>query len=188
VENLHALALQQYDRLIRIDLDDVVVDGCITKGPCRGEEAGRSPVDRGKRRPKRSTLIDSGGVPLSIVSTGANRHDAPLPALPLTGWAAPEPLPAGIAAHLDRGYDSGVTWTLLTSLAITGEIARKGVPAPLQVGKRWVVDCGYLRHHTLPQSRGARSLPLAHTTGDPETQMMPSTTGVVHISRTPRRW
>jgi len=79
-------------------------------------------------------------VPLSVVSTGANRHDAPLPALTLTRLTAPEPLPAGITAHLDRGYDSGVSWSLLTSLAITGEIARKGVPAPLQVGKRWVVD------------------------------------------------
>lgn len=38
------------------------------------------------------------------------------------------------------GYDSGVTRNLLAGLAITGEIAHRGVPAPLQVGKRWVVE------------------------------------------------
>ncbi len=140
VEDLHALALQQYDRMIGIALDDVVVDGCITKAPCGGDKAGRSPVDRGKQGLKRSTLSDGAGVPLYLVSVGANRHDAPLLAPTLTGLDALEPLPAGITAHLDRAYDSGVTRTLLASLALTGEIARKGVPAPLQVGNRWVVE------------------------------------------------
>jgi hypothetical protein len=48
--------------------------------------------------------------------------------------------PAATTVHLDRGYDSGVTRTLLTDLGFTGEIARKRVPAPLQVGQRWVVE------------------------------------------------
>lgn len=139
-EDLHGLALQQYDRMIGIELDDVVVDGCITKAPGGGEKAGRSPVDRGKQGLKRSTLSDGAGVPLHLVSTGANRHDAPLLEPTLAGLDRLDLLPAGITAHLDRGYDSGVTRTLLASLAITGEIARKGVPAPLQVGKRWVVE------------------------------------------------
>lgn len=139
-EELHILALQQYDRMIGIELDDVVVDGCITKAPCGGEKAGRSPVDRGKQGLKRSTLSDGAGVPLHLVSAGANRHDAPLLAPTLAGLDRLDLLPASITAHLDRGYDSGVTRTLLAGLAITGEIARKGVPAPLQVGKRWVVE------------------------------------------------
>ena len=42
--------------------------------------------------------------------------------------------------HLDRGYESGVTRALLADLGFTGAIARKGLPAPLQVGKRWVVE------------------------------------------------
>lgn len=139
-EALHALALAQYDRMIGIDLDDVVVDGCITKAPCGGEKAGRSPVDRGKQGLKRSTLTDAAGVPLHLVSAGANRHDAPLLEPTLAGLNAWGPLPTAITAHLDRGYDSGVTRTLLAGLMITGAIARKGVPAPLQVGNRWVVE------------------------------------------------
>ena len=139
-EELHTLAVQHYDRMIGIDLDDVVVDGCITKAPCGGEKAGRSPVDRGKQGLKRSTLSDGAGVPLHLVSTGANRHDAPLLGPTLAGLDTLGLLPASITAHLDRGYDSGVTRTLLASLAVTGEIARKGVAAPLQIGKRWVIE------------------------------------------------
>lgn len=133
-EDLHGLALQQYDRMIGIDLDDVVVDGCITKAPCGGEKAGRSPVDRGKQGLKRSTLADADGVPLHLVAAGANRHDAPLLEPTLAGLETFGPLPAGITAHLDRGYDSNVTRTLLASLALTGEIARKGGSGSLAGG------------------------------------------------------
>src|SRR5665811_2177207 len=104
-EELHTLAVQQDDRMIGIDLDDVVVDGCITKAPCGGEKAGRSPVDRGKQGLKRSTLSDGAGVPLHLVSAGANRHDAPLLGPTLAGLDTLGLLPASITARLDRGYD-----------------------------------------------------------------------------------
>jgi len=139
-ETLHALVLAQYDRLIGIEVADVAIDGCITKAPGGGEKTGRSPVDRGKQGLKRSTLTDAAGVPLHLVSAGANQHDSRLlgPTLAgLAGWGAD---PAAITVHLDRGYDRRVTRTLLADLGFLGEIARKGVPAPLQVGKRWVVE------------------------------------------------
>ena len=44
------------------------------------------------------------------------------------------------ALHLDRGYDSSKTRDLLKILGFHGEIATKGVPAPIQVGKRWPVE------------------------------------------------
>jgi transposase len=141
MQRLHALVVEQYDRMIGLDLGEVAVDGCITKAPGGGEKAGRSPVDRGKQGLKRSTLTDGTGIPLHVVSAGANRHDASLLAPTLAGLAALDgPLPHGIAAHLDRGYDSAATRTLLAGLAITAVIARKGTPAPLQAGKRWVVE------------------------------------------------
>jgi hypothetical protein len=40
--------------MVGLELDDVAVDGCITKAPCGGQLAGRSPVDRGKQGLKRS--------------------------------------------------------------------------------------------------------------------------------------
>lgn len=46
-ERLEQLCLEVYDRIVGLDLSDVTVDGCITKAPCGGEAAGKSPVDRG---------------------------------------------------------------------------------------------------------------------------------------------
>jgi hypothetical protein len=43
------MVLDAYDRMIGLDVSEVAVDCCITKAPCGGEKAGRSPVDRGKR-------------------------------------------------------------------------------------------------------------------------------------------
>jgi len=139
-ETLHALVLAQYDRLIGLELDDLAVDGCITKAPCGGEVAGPSPVDRGKQGLKRSTVTDAAGVPLHVVAVGANRHDAPLLGPTLAGLDALGPLPPAITIHLDRGYAGGPTHALLHALDLTGAIARKGVPAPLQAGQRWVVE------------------------------------------------
>ena len=139
-EALHGLVLAQYDRMIGLDLETIVVDGCITKAPCGGDKAGRSPVDRGKQGLKRSTLTDANGIPLSIVSAGANRHDAPLLKPTLEGLTGFTPLAPAITIHLDRGYGGAPTRRLLDDLGITGVIAQKGIPAPLQVGSRWVVE------------------------------------------------
>lgn len=139
-ETLHTLALDQYDRMIGLDFAELAVDGCITKAPGAGETRGRSPVDRGKQGLKRSTVTDAAGVPLHLVSAGANRHDGPLLGPTLEGLAKLGPLPPEITVHLDRGYDSATTRALLDALGFAGEIARKGVPAPIQVGMRWVVE------------------------------------------------
>ena len=48
MERLREISLEAYDRLIGLELADLAVAGCITKAPCGGEKAGRSPVDRGK--------------------------------------------------------------------------------------------------------------------------------------------
>jgi hypothetical protein len=139
-EQVHALALQGYDRMIGLELDDLAVDGCITKAPGGGEAAGRSPVDRGKQGLKRSVVTDGVGIPLHVVSAGANRHDSSLLAPTLAGLDKLDGLPDEVTVHLDRGYDSNVTRTLLDALGLDGAIARKGVPAPVQAGSRWVVE------------------------------------------------
>ena len=139
-ERVHALALQAYDRMIGLERDDLAVDGCITKAPGGGEAAGRSPVDRGKQGLKRSIVTDGAGIPLHVVSAGANRHDSPLLAPTLAGLEKLDGLPDDATVHLDRGYDSNRTRALLDVLGLDGAIARKGVPAPIQAGSRWVVE------------------------------------------------
>jgi transposase len=139
-ERLHTLALQAYDRMIGLDLEDLAVDGCITKAPAGGAAAGRSPVDRGKQGLKRSVVTDGTGIPLHLVSAGANRNDAPLLGPTLAGLEKLDGLPDDLTVHLDRGYDNGPTRALLAELGFIGAIARKGVPAPIQAGTRWVVE------------------------------------------------
>ena len=79
---------------------------------------------------------------MGVVSAGANRHDSPL--LGSTLQAATIQVgphwPNHVTVHLDAGYDSHITRTLLDGLGLHGEIARNGVPAPVQVGKRWVAE------------------------------------------------
>ena len=139
-EQVHTLALRAYDRMIGLELDELAVDGCITKAPGGGEVAGRSPVDRGKQGLKRSVVTDGRGIPLHLVAAGANRHDGPLLAPTLAGLDKLDGLPEDVTVHLDRGYDSRPTRALLDDLGLHGAIARKGVPAPLQAGSRWVVE------------------------------------------------
>ncbi|MCI2424398.1 IS5 family transposase, partial [Saccharopolyspora sp. K220] len=143
---LHALCLAAFDKMIGLELGEISADGCITKAPCGGEKAGPSPVDRRKGGLKRSASTDGSGVPLGIVSAGANRHDSPLlePTLQQTRQQVAD-LPAGglptaARVHLDSGYDSRKTRDLLGEHGLTGVIARKTVPAPIQAGRRWVVE------------------------------------------------
>jgi len=139
-EQVHTLTLQAYDRMIGLELDDLAVDGCITQAPGGGEAAGRSPVDRGKQGLKRSVVTEGTGIPLHVVSAGANRHDSPLLAPTLAGLDKLDGLPDDVTVHLDRAYDSSLTRALLDTLGLDGAIARKGVPAPIQAGSRWVVE------------------------------------------------
>ncbi|MCF6746702.1 IS5 family transposase [Blastococcus sp. KM273128] len=140
---LEQLCLQAYDRIVGLDLANVTVDGCITKAPCGGEAAGKSPVDRGKQGTKRSVLTEATGIPLGCVAAPANRPDSPLlrPTLEKLrrfdeglGFGLPE----DITVHLDAGYDSTKTRGLLEELGCDAVISAKGFP--LQAGARWVVE------------------------------------------------
>lgn len=135
------LALAAFDQMIGLDLDDLSVDGSITKSPCGGEVSGRSPVDRGKQGTKRSVACDGDGIPLHLVAARASDHDSPLLEPTLAGICDMiGPLPERPCMHLDRGYDSHKTRDLLEILGYDDEIAVKGVPAPIQAGKRWPVE------------------------------------------------
>ncbi len=139
-QRLPTLVREQSDRMIGLELTDLAIDGCLTKAPCGGEEAGRSPGDRGKQGLRRSPVTDATGVPLHLVWAGANRHGRPLLGPTLAGLPAVGPSVAGSTVHLDRAVDTAPSRTLLDAFGFTGAIARTGVPAPIQVGMRWVVE------------------------------------------------
>lgn len=140
MDALEGMAREAYDRAIGLDLSDVAVDCCITKAPCGGEMAGRSPVDRGKQGTKRSMIVDGEGIPLGAVAAGANRHDSPLLAPTLAALDTLGGLPEPASVHLDRAYDSKATRRLLEERGLEGVISEKGKPAPLGATKRWVIE------------------------------------------------
>jgi transposase len=139
-DRLKQIALESYDRIVGLVLDQIAVDGSITKAPGGGEAAGRSPVDRGKQGLKRSGMTDGYGIPLGRVLAGANRHDSPLLAPTLDLLDDLGPLPNDITVHLDAGYDSDKTRALLNERGLHGRIAHKGEKAPIQASRRWHVE------------------------------------------------
>ena len=94
-----------------------------------------------KQSIERSTAVYGKGIPIGGVTDPANRNDSPL--LAPTLEHAPESvggLPEWVSVHLDRGYDSFVTRERLTDHRLIAEIAKKGKPAPLRAGQRWIVE------------------------------------------------
>lgn len=137
---LHQLALAAYDRAIGLELDQLAIDGCITKAPCGGEVAGRSPVDRGKQGSKRSLAVEGHGIPLGVIPAPANRRDDGLLGATLDTLNALGPMTKQPTAHLDAGYDYQLCREELARRGMLGRIATRGVPAPIQVGRRWTVE------------------------------------------------
>ncbi len=140
MRRLEQSARDAYDQMVGLELANLSLDGCVTKAPCGGERAGRSPVDRGKQGTKRSTVVDANGVPLGVFTAAANCHDSPLLAPTLDLLNELGPLPDRVTVHLNRGYDSAKTREELRARGLRGVIAEKGKPAPVQVGQRWVVE------------------------------------------------
>jgi transposase len=138
---LEQIVLDAYDQIVGLDLRDITVDGQITKAPCEGEAAGKSPVDRGKLGIKWSRMTEAKGIPLGCVIAAANRHDSPLLRPTLEKLARfGFRLPDDMRVHLDAGYDSNVTRELLDELGFDGHIQPKGVLAPINHTNRWVVE------------------------------------------------
>src|SRR3712207_631623 len=104
MDDLRQMALEAYDRFLGLELTDLAVDCCITKAPCGGEMAGRSPVDRGKQGIKRSKVVDVCGIPLGFIIAPANRHDSPLLADTLNTLQRLGELPDRARVNLDRAY------------------------------------------------------------------------------------
>ena len=132
--------LAAYQRLFGLELDHLAVDGCITKAPCGGQVAGPSPVDRRKQGLKRSVATEAGGIPLAAVAVPANRRDDGLLAATLDAVGLLGPLPQRPTVHLDAGYDWQPCRQVLRERGMAGEIATRGKPAPVQAGRRWVIE------------------------------------------------
>jgi transposase len=139
-ERLRLAVLGAYQRLFGLELAELAVDGCITKAPCGGQVAGASPVDRRKQGLKRSVVTDADGIWLGSVPAPANHRDDGLLAATLDTLALVAGLPERPVVHLDAGYDFQPCRQVLAARGMTGQIATRGVPAPVQASRRWPVE------------------------------------------------
>ncbi len=74
-EAVFAEAVAGYERLIGFSLDAVLLDGSTQKAPGGGQGTGRNPTDKGKSGYKWSLATDADGLPLAVVTDGANVPD-----------------------------------------------------------------------------------------------------------------
>ena len=139
-ERLRLEVLAAYDQRFGLELEQLAVDGCITKAPCGGQTAGPSPVDRRKQGLKRSVAVEASGIPLATLPAPANHRDDGLLAATLDALEVVGPLPAQPVVHLDAGYDDQPCRQVLTERGMVGQIATRGLPAPIQAGHRWVIE------------------------------------------------
>jgi putative transposase len=142
-------ALQSYDELKGLEWEWQSVDGAMTKAPLGGEATGRNPTDRGKKGTKRSLLTEGKGIPIAIVSEGANRHDKKL--LEATLGAAVIERPQPCKDHpqnlcLDKGYDykdcpqTAERLGYLPHIRSRGEEKKEKQIHPGYKPRRWVVE------------------------------------------------
>lgn len=111
-----------------------------------GEKTGPNHLDRGRPGSKRHLVTDAGGVPLTIVLTGANLHDSKVleelidSINPVKGKRG-RPRKKSVKLHADKGYDYPRCRRFLRRRGISSRIARRSVENSERLGRyRWVVE------------------------------------------------
>ena len=124
----------------------------MMKAPIVQESAGTNPTDREKKGSKRHLLVDGSGVPLSLVVTGANRHDVSQLGAVLDGVTVNNPnTPQRRNKHLcaDAGYTGAPALKIIEEHgyippAIGREMEGNELKNdPMKKAMRWAVDVAY---------------------------------------------
>src|SRR5919107_3781099 len=133
------------------------MDSKNSPAPLGGEKTGKNPTDRGKQGAKINLLVDERGAPLSVVLTGANRHDK-ISAVDLIVSMALK-RPAHKEQHLcaDKAYDATDVREFAASEGYTAHIKanprtadggsdgedlkeKEGAEQKIHPARRWVVE------------------------------------------------
>ena len=128
------------------------MDSKHSPAPLGGEKTGKNPTDRGKLGAKMNLLVDRRGAPISVVLTGANRHDK-VSAVDLIVSMIPK-RQAHKEQHLcaDKAYDSEDLREFAASAGYIahikvnirtkgGEIPKEDdSPSKIHPARRWVVE------------------------------------------------
>jgi len=128
------------------------MDSKHSPAPLGGEKTGGNPTDRGKPGAKTNLLVDERGAPISVVLTGAERHDKVSAADLIVSVAVKRP--AHKEQHLlaDKAYDADDLREFAASAGYIAHIKvnprRKGVEPPptgdspkkIHPARRWIVE------------------------------------------------
>jgi hypothetical protein len=98
-------------------------------------------VDRRKQGLKRSVAVEASGMPLAALPAPAKHRDVRLLAAILDVNGLVGLLPVRPVVHLDAGYDWELCRQVLADRGMAGQIAARVVPAPVEAGRRWVIEC-----------------------------------------------
>src|SRR6266568_3026618 len=145
-KRLHQVLLSKLRQAERIDFSRAVADSSSIRALGAGKKTGPNPTDHRRSGSKHHLLIDSQGIPLSVILTQANRHDVTqlLPlvqAIPPIGGKRGAPRRKPKLVQADRAYDSDPHRAALLALGIQSQIARRRTRHGSGLGKtRWVVE------------------------------------------------
>ncbi len=154
---LKQITLESYDRIVGLVLDEIAVNGSITKAPApERSQGGHRPITG--KGVKRSGMTDGYGIPLRVPA-GANRHGSPRP------WTAWDRCPT----------TSPGTWTPATT---------RTRPAPCSTNAACTAASHIrARSHPSRQSRGGMS--NGPTLGRTPSTGSPAATNAGPLSSTP---
>lgn len=114
-----------------------------------GKKTGPNPTDRAKLGTKRSILTDGNGIPIGLVTDGANRHDVKLARATLENIVATRPTPTKEKKQnlcLDAGYVGDEVQELAKEFGFTAHVRPRGEEAKdikksaRKKARRWVVE------------------------------------------------
>jgi transposase len=157
-ERLQEVLLDELGQSSRLDWSRVSVDSFSLRAT-RGDHVGATPVDRAKPGSKLHLAVDGGGLPLSVLVTAANTHDAVVFEALLDDLSVVHTLTGGRrcrpdTCHADKAYDNRRCRGYLTRRGIKVRIARRGIEPSKRLGRHrwkaertiaWLAGCRRLR-------------------------------------------
>jgi transposase len=144
-DRLHRILLAELNAASELDWSRACVDASHVRAKKGGATTGPSPVDRRKTGSKHHLITDGGGIPLKVITTGANVNDvtqtlALVDGVPPVSGRVGHPRKRPDALLGDKGYDGNPNRQELRRRGILPVISRKGRPDIQGLGKiRYVV-------------------------------------------------
>jgi transposase len=145
-DRLVAVLLDELRGADQIDFSRVAVDSGTIRALGGGEQTGPNPTDRRKPGSKHHVVTDANGIPLYVVTTGANRHDVTqllvlIDGIPEIAGKPGRPRSRPDEAYADRAYDSQPHREALKRRGIQPHLARRNTEHGSGLGVfRWVSE------------------------------------------------